>query len=1166
MPIDVASGDVHLDVTALDVRGTVNLAWSRRFSNSLRHRPTAVGAGWTGLHDCTLARHAGGFEYRTPAGTTELIPDREGRVEQGQVVGLPGAFLEVFMKAGCYVVQGWDVETGVVLRRWFAPGERGVAQPVLSTDDVAGRGVDLGRDPQGRLLCVVQRGGGRRMVLDYSAHGLLDRVTLIGLDGRSHLVERLEHDDAGRLRAAWNARGACQRYEYDDAGRLSREVTRHGGVFFYRYDDAGRCRQYGGLDRYDAKTLRYLEVSRLTEVRDSHDACTWYQYLPSGQVTSLWNPLGQCLRTEYDHVGRIMARLDALGSETRYGYDDAGNRSTIINALGQTHVLCHNENHQVVSVRDPKGRLWQWSYDEKNRLSGSENPMGASWKYHYDDAGRLVRLVNPSGSQQTFGYRSDGTLARHGDGAGHATALEHDVFGRLTQRIDPMGHVTRYAYDATGNLLEVHRPDGGVARAEYDAGGNMTHYTDESGRERFFEYGPCQRMVTSIDGNGHATRYEWDTEPDRLTGVINPKGERHSYRYDLAGRPVEEVFFGGRRRRYMLDANGATIRVINAMDETVSVTRDALGRIVGQTLPDGGVYRFIYDNAGDMELAVSPDCQVSFERDLVGGLVRETQTSSDAEHWIAYARDINGQVIGLRTDLGLKLTYELDQNGRWSALDMAGVGRLAFHRDACGNEIHRVFPHDLKLTQRFDAMNRLLGQQVSGRGASLMDRTYMRDDSGAITRITEPSVGLDIRYDYDPAEQLVRVLHGPNGPDGSHGAARVEHLAYDACGNLTSRLRSGDATPSTGAGDGAGQVWQYAPGDRLVHASETDYEHDAEGRLIRKVERGHASGPQVWGYEWDAFNQLRAVNRPDGQRWTYAYDAFGRRVTKTGPTGTRRFIYDARMPVHEGEGLTSEWTTWIYADDQYTPVARLGEGSFVAVFSDQVGMPAAQVAPQDLSVTRFRGDSFGRMQPGCQMPLRMMGQYADDESGLHYNMFRYYDPGIGMYICPDPAGLRGGYNVYQYGLNPVNWVDPLGLCRRGNQATQNHMDRVRDQFLAENPGFELVSGGRDPTTGRQISEHYLPPLTPGTGRSGSSFVDMRFENPTTGEVVHVQTVDAQATGPCGMSQREWDNANRISRQETATRVVTVNKGATPPPGSLNIAHMPAAGPGVVIVR
>lgn len=1154
MPIDVASGDVHLDVTALDIRGAVNLSWSRRFSNSLRRRPTVVGAGWAGLHDSTLARHAGGFEYLTPAGTIELIPDREGLVEQGQVVSLPGAFLEVFMQAGCYVVQSWDVETGMVLRRRFAPGERGVARPVLSVEDVAGRGIDLGRDRQGRLLAVVQRGGGRRIALDYSAHGLLESVTLIGSDGRSHLVERLEHDDAGRLYAVWNARGACQRYEYDNAGRLSREVARHGGVFFYRYDDAGRCLRYGGLDRYDAKTLRYLEASRLTEVRDSHDACTRYQYLPSGQVTALWNPLGQCVRTEYDASGRITARLDAMGAETHYGYDDAGNRSSIVNALGQAHLRHHNERHQVVWVRDAKGRMWQWHYDDHHRLSRSENPMGAVWEYHYDDAGRLIRRVDPAGRQQTMGYRADGTLAQHVDEAGHVTSLDHDVFGRLTRRIDPMGQVTRYAYDTIGNLLEVRRPDGGIVRAEYDAGDNMTRYTDEAGRERTFEYGPCQRMVTSVDGNGHATRYEWDTEPDRLTGVINPKGERHSCRYDLAGRMVEEVFFGGRRRRYVLDANGAMIRVINAMDETVSVARDALGRVVGQTLPDGGACRFIYDSAGDMELAVSPDCQVSFERDLVGGLVRETQTSSDAEHWIAYARDISGQVVGLRTDLGLGLTYERDPGGRWSALDVAGVGRVEFHRDACGNETRRVFAHDLEMTQRFDAVNRVLGQRVSGRGVCLMDRTYVRDASGTIIRITDPSADLDVRYDYDPAERLVRVLDGP---------VHVEHFTHDACGNLTSRLCStGD--------DQAGQAWQYAPGDCLVRAGEMDYEYDAEGRLIRRVEADGSSGLRVWRYEWDAFNQLRAVNCPDGQRWTYAYDAFGRRVAKTGPAGTRRFIYDARMPIHEGEGegegAVSGWTTWIYAEDHYTPVARLGNGTFGVIFADQVGMPAVQVLVPELSTSRFHGDPFGRVRPDGQQPLRFMGQYADDESGFHYNMFRYYDPDIGRYISPDPAGMRGGYNVYEYGLNPINWIDPLGLCRRGNKATQDHMDKVRDQFLADNPGFELVRGGRDPTNGAQIPEQYLPPLTPGTGRSGSSFVDMRFVHPTTGEVVHVQTVDPQTSGPSGMSQREWDNANRISQQETAARVVTVNKGATPTPGSLNTAGMPAAGSGVVIVR
>jgi hypothetical protein len=50
-----------------------------------------------------------------------------------------------------------------------------------------------------------------------------------------------------------------------------------------------------------------------------------------------------------------------------------------------------------------------------------------------------------------------------------------------------------------------------------------------------------------------------------------------------------------------------------------------------------------------------------------------------------------------------------------------------------------------------------------------------------------------------------------------------------------------------------------------------------------------------------------------------------------------------------------------------------------------------------------------------------------------------------------------------------------------------------------------------------------------------------------------------------MSQREWDNANRISQQQPSVPVVTVNKGATPPPGSLDASAM-SAGPGVVNVR
>jgi RHS repeat-associated protein len=63
----------------------------------------------------------------------------------------------------------------------------------------------------------------------------------------------------------------------------------------------------------------------------------------------------------------------------------------------------------------------------------------------------------------------------------------------------------------------------------------------------------------------------------------------------------------------------------------------------------------------------------------------------------------------------------------------------------------------------------------------------------------------------------------------------------------------------------------------------------------------------------------------------------------------------------------------------------------------------------------------------AHQPLRFQGQYFDEETGLHYNRFRYYDPDYGRFVSQDPIGLAGGANLFLHSPNPTSWIDPFGL-------------------------------------------------------------------------------------------------------------------------------------------
>jgi RHS repeat-associated protein len=72
---------------------------------------------------------------------------------------------------------------------------------------------------------------------------------------------------------------------------------------------------------------------------------------------------------------------------------------------------------------------------------------------------------------------------------------------------------------------------------------------------------------------------------------------------------------------------------------------------------------------------------------------------------------------------------------------------------------------------------------------------------------------------------------------------------------------------------------------------------------------------------------------------------------------------------------------------------------------------------------------------------RLPGQYYDQETNLHYNHFRYYDPQLGRYITSDPIGITSELNTYNYvNVNPLSKIDPRGLFdSSGNPQGWEHL-------------------------------------------------------------------------------------------------------------------------------
>ncbi|GAU04771.1 polymorphic toxin type 47 domain-containing protein, partial [Burkholderia stabilis] len=94
--------------------------------------------------------------------------------------------------------------------------------------------------------------------------------------------------------------------------------------------------------------------------------------------------------------------------------------------------------------------------------------------------------------------------------------------------------------------------------------------------------------------------------------------------------------------------------------------------------------------------------------------------------------------------------------------------------------------------------------------------------------------------------------------------------------------------------------------------------------------------------------------------------------------------------------------------------------------------------------------------------------YCDEETGLYYNRYRYYDPGTGRFISKDPIGLAGGINVYQYAQNPISWIDPLGLATVSNAPNFDTARRQAFELAGMTNPENVTFSKMDPVTGTVV--------------------------------------------------------------------------------------------------
>ncbi|MCC9309383.1 hypothetical protein LN042_20245, partial [Kitasatospora sp. RB6PN24] len=717
-----------------------------------------------------------------------------------------------------------------------------------------------------------------------------------------------------------------------------------------------------------------------------------------------------------------------LGRTTRYEYDGAGNLIAVTRPDGeQSRAVYLEELGLPEAITDAGGATWRQTYDSRGLRMSLMDPLGAVTRFSYDERGHLTTITDGLGHTTRIRCNAAGLATEIADPSGVAACYERDAFGRTTAITDSVGATTQLTWTVEGNLATRTTADNATESWTYDGEGNQLTHTDQLGQTSTFEYTHFETLAARTTPDGARVTFTHDANM-QLVAVTDALGREWRYQYDQAGRLVGERDFHGRSLNYELDAVGRLTAVVKPIGHRIRYAYDLLDRLTAKEA-DGRTTTYTYDAAGFLVRAVNPDADVIRAVDSLGNPLTESVNG----RILAHTRDVMGRRTSRITPSGHTTDWTLDPAGRTTNLSTSG-GSLDFAYDVAGREQRRIIADRLTLTNTWDDLYRLTGQQLTAPAALLQQRSYSYRADGNLATVEDLLTG-PRTFDLDITGRVTAVT----------AATWTESYAYDAAGNLTDAV-----WPVVGAASAAVGARTYS-GTELVGAGRVRYEQDAAGRTtLRQVTR-LSRKPDSWHYTWDAEDRLIQVTTPDGTRWRYLYDPFGRRIAKQRLSADGAGVDEQTDFTWDGATLVEQTTQASYLPGPHTltwdhrgliPVAQtetIGtpdqdqvDRRFFAIVTDLVGTPTELVDPATDTIAwrttpTLWGYTTWPSNSTTYTPLRFPGQYFDPETRLHYNVCRYYDPETARYTSPDPLGLSPSPNPDGYVPNPHTWTDRLGL-------------------------------------------------------------------------------------------------------------------------------------------